>query len=92
MRHPDFSVLDALIVQALALRPYRLAEILALLPVRESARLVARRRAGVSPSGCIDATINERLQALRRAGHIDYDSATSRWERRGTEPESPAIG
>jgi hypothetical protein len=76
---PDFTLLDALIVEALAKRPLRRHEVSGVSAVRIQALRLDIRRAGVSPSDSADATINERLQALRRSGRIAYDSATSRW-------------
>ena len=77
---PDFSHLDASIIETLAKRPLRLDELLAIASVRNQALRLNIRRAGVSPSDSAEATINERLQALRRGGVIAYDPATSRWD------------
>jgi hypothetical protein len=76
----DFSSLDESILQALAERPSRLGEVLAVRAIRENAILLARRRAGTSPSESADIAVHERLQAMRRDGRVTYDSATSRWE------------
>lgn len=76
----DFSSLDSSILEALADRPSRLGEILAVAAVRDQALPISRRRAGASPSESADTTVNERLQLLRRSGRIAYDPATSRWE------------
>ena len=75
----DFSSLDSSILEALAKRPLRPGEILAVVAVRDEALRLNRRRAGVSPSESADITVNERLQALRRSGRASYDPATSRW-------------
>jgi len=75
----DYSKLDFSILDTVAMGAQRLDQILAVGAVREVALQVARRRAGASPSGSADETVMERLQALRRAGKIDFDRATSRW-------------
>lgn len=79
MKNSFFSI-DSSIIESLAQRPLRLKELLAVSAVRTEALRLNVRRAGVSPSGSADTTINERLQALRRNGNITYDPATSRWE------------
>ncbi len=76
----DFFHLDSSIMEALSKRPLRLDELLAVAAVRDPALGLTIRRAGVSPSNSADTTINERLQALRRAGRIAYDPATRRWD------------
>jgi hypothetical protein len=76
----DFSHIDAAIIEALARRPMRLDELLALSGVRDQALRLNIRRAGVSPSDSAETTINERLQALRSGVKVGYDPATSRWE------------
>ena len=76
----SFLSIDSSIIESLAHRPLRLQELLAVAAVRTEALRLNVRRAGVSPSERSDTTINERLQALRRNGHIGYDPATSRWE------------
>lgn len=76
----DFSSLDSSILEALAKRPSRMGEILAVAAVRDQALRISRRRAGTSPSESADTAVNERLQSLRRNGRISYDPATSRWE------------
>lgn len=75
----DLVPLDSSIVEALAKRPLRRDELLAVDTVRSQALRLNIRRAGVSPSDSADITITERLQALRRVGRIAYDSVTSRW-------------
>lgn len=75
----NFLVLDSSIIETLAKRQLRLHEILEVAAVRNEALRLNLRRAGVSPSESADATVNERLQALRRNGTIEYDRATSRW-------------
>jgi hypothetical protein len=72
--------LDSAIIETLAKRPMRLHELVEVEPVRNEALRVNRRRTGVSPSESADATVNERLQTLRRSGSIAYDPATSRWD------------
>jgi hypothetical protein len=76
----DFSHLDSSIVEALAKCPLRLNDLLAVDAVRNQALRLNIRRAGVSPSDSAEATINERLLALRRGSSIAYDPATSRWD------------
>lgn len=76
----DFSLLDSSIIETLAKGPVKLDDLLAVAAVRDQALRFNIRRAGVSPSNSADTTINERLQALRRAGRIAYDRPTSRWD------------
>ena len=75
----DFSLLDSSIIEILTKGPLKLHDLLAVAAVRDQALRLNIRRAGVSPSNSADATINERLQALRRAGRVAYDRPTSRW-------------
>jgi hypothetical protein len=76
----DFSLLDASIIETLAKGPLKLDDLLAVATVRDQALRLNVRRAGVSPSNSADTTINERLQALRRAIQVAYDRPTSRWD------------
>lgn len=76
----NFAALDSSILETLTERPLRRNELLAVVSIREEALRLNIRRAGVSPSESADATVNERLLALRRDGRIIYDPATSRWE------------
>ena len=76
----DFSLLDSSIIETLAKGPLKLDDLLAVAAVRDQALRLNIRRAGVSPSNSADTTINERLQALRRAGRIAHDRPTSRWD------------
>jgi hypothetical protein len=75
----DFSLLDSSIIETLAKGPLKLDDLLAVNAVRDQALRLNIRRAGVSPSDSADTTINERLQALRRADKIAYERPTSRW-------------
>jgi hypothetical protein len=75
----DFSRLDSEIVETLAKGRLKLDDLVAVAAVRDQALRLNIRRTGVSPSNSADATINERLQALRRAGQVAYDRPTSRW-------------
>jgi hypothetical protein len=77
----DYSRLDFSILDAFATGPQSLDRILAVGAVRKAALQLARRRAGASPSESADETVKERLQALRRAGKIEFDRATHRWGR-----------
>lgn len=76
----DFSLLDSSIIETLAKSPLKLDDLFAVAAVRDQVLRLNIRRAGVSPSNSADTTINERLQALRRAGRIAYDRPTSRWD------------
>jgi hypothetical protein len=76
----DFSFLDSSIIETLEKGPLKLDDLLAVAAVRNQALSLNTRRAGVSPSSSADSTINERLQALRRAGQVAYDRPTSRWD------------
>jgi hypothetical protein len=76
----DFTHLDSSIIETLAKCPLRLDELLSVAAVRNQALRLNIRRAGVSPSDSAEATINERLLALRRGSRIAYDPATSRWD------------
>ena len=75
----DYGRLDFLILDTVAKGPQSLDRILISAAVREVAMRLARRRAGASPSESADETIKERLQALRRAGKIEFDRASRRW-------------
>lgn len=74
-----YSALDSSILEVLARGDKSLDSLLAIGAIRDAAIRVVPRRAGVSPSGSADKTVNERLQALRREARVNYDRATSRW-------------
>lgn len=75
----DYSRLDFSILGVVAAGAQPLDRILAVGVVRKLALQLARRRAGASPSESADETVKERLQALRRAGKVEFDRATCRW-------------